>query len=214
MARKGRFTYQYNPDEGTPLPRPFLLDGMEKGAKSVDLKPFKPEKMEENPDKYLSREPGDLYSIKWFKEFAKIEKGSRIGYGQVTLTKLSKGLAQSLLGSGATGGYYLRQQTGVRHNPLGGDPIPVYNYVRVSKNFLDVWENGNPKWATDPKAALAFAKQLYTYGLTKDYKSLKKWMIATAMRIRDDQRYNYLIWRNQMVESWKAYRDKWVAVNG
>ena len=209
----GRFTVPFNPDTNTPLPRPFILEGEGKGVKPVSMKPHAPPKkpkLPANPDDTLPQNPEDLYGIKWFKQFKAIEGKGRIGFGTVSLVKFSKKLAQSLLGSKATGGNYIRLQTGWKYNVLSGKmDIPVYQYERVSKAFIETWKYGRPVWGADPKLALKFASQLYRYGLIKDYKSLKKWIIDTALRIRDDQKKAYYIWRNQQVNDYWAYVDKY-----
>jgi len=211
VQRSGRLTQRYNPDEATPLPRPFILDGEGKGVKPVALKPHAPPKIPDSLknfgyDTEISKK--DLYSIKWFAEFKKIEQG-----GSVTrapeVRKLSAGLAE-LLGLKGGKGVYIRWRTGWKYNVLTGKmDIPVYDYKKVHSGILDQWKNGSPQWGNDPRKAMALARFFYKYGFRSDYYALKKWMVQRAKAIRDDQKRAYYDWYAKSYSAWQQQRDDW-----
>ena len=206
MPRSGSFLYKFDPDEATPLPRPFILEGENtRGVKPVSLKPQAPPK---NPDTYLPTTPDGLYSTAWFAEFAKIEKSKRVTSNPQE-TYLSEGLAKSI-GAGNKKGVYIRWVTGYKYNVLTGkQDIPVYEYERVPGAILDAWRNGNPSWSTDPRKAMFLAKFFWKYGYAKDYRGLKKWMKQRANEIRADQQTQFNIWRNQQVAEYREYMGQW-----
>ena len=204
MPRMGTFFHKYDPDEATPLPRPFILEGEnERGVKPVSLKPKAPPK---NPDTYLPTTPDGLYSTAWFAEFAKVEAGASRKTVERYLTK-KQAIAY---GAGKKAGLYVRWVTGYDYDPLTGNmSIPKHAYYRVPDNIMQQWGHGDPSWNTDPRRAMALAKFFWKYGYRSDYYALKKWMKQRAHEIRSDQQTAFNMWRNEQVQNYQDYMSKW-----
>ena len=209
--REGGFRHSFNPDTGTPLPRPFILEGEGKGRKGVALRPEAPPKVPTRPD--IPGEPSekDLLSIAWFKEFKGIESTSSVTKSP-EISTLSEQVAKAL-GLKTGGGAYIRWVTGYKYNVLTGKmDIPIYEYKKVHPGILAQWESdkkATAAWANDPRKAMALARFFWKYGFKSDYYALKKWMVQRALAIRDEQKRAYYEWRSQEMANFNKFLDNW-----